>query len=135
MKGYRFQALVSSLPAATHPPLRCGVITPIVSVIKELWEGFALPTLCLEQFWATEAVLSLAMLTYNLSVLFQGYLGWQRKLTIHSLRFWLLVTAGVLSYPRGKTTIKLAVPIPRTGLVAAVVAQNPESYLAPSSRP
>ena len=35
---------------------------------------------------------------------------WQQKVTIHSLRFWLFVTAGVLSYPRGQTTIKLAVP-------------------------
>ena len=62
-------------------------------------------------FWATEAALTLATLTYNLSVLFQRYLGWQKKVTIHSLRFWLFVTAGVLSYARGKTTIKLAVPV------------------------
>jgi hypothetical protein len=27
-----------------------------------------------------------------------------------NLRFWLFVTAGVLSHPGGKTTIKLAVP-------------------------
>lgn len=70
--GYRFQALVTSLPKATHPPL--------------------------------------AVLTSNLSVLFQRHLGWQQKVTIDSLRFWLFVTAGVLSYPRGQTTIKLAVP-------------------------
>jgi len=30
---------------------------------------------------------------------------------MHSLRFWLFVTAGVLSYPRGQNTIKLAVPV------------------------
>jgi hypothetical protein len=65
-------------------------------VIKELREGFALPTLCLENFWATEAALSLAVVTYNLTVLFQRHLGWQTKVTIHSLRFWLFVTAGVL---------------------------------------
>jgi hypothetical protein len=79
-------------------------------VIKELREGFALPTLCLEKFWASEAALSLATLTYNLTVLFQRHLGWQQKVTIHSLRFWLFVTAGVLSHPAGKTTVKLAVP-------------------------
>jgi hypothetical protein len=45
------------------------------NVIKELSEGFALPMLCLEKFWATEATLSLAVLTYNLSVLFQRHLG------------------------------------------------------------
>jgi Transposase DDE domain group 1 len=113
--GYRFQALVTSLPATTHPPLAVWRYyngrSDCENVIKELREGFALPTLCLEKFWATEAALSLATLTYNLSVLFQRHLGWQQKVTIHSLRFWLFVTAGVLSYPRGKTTIKLAVPV------------------------
>jgi hypothetical protein len=112
--GYRFQALVTSLPQATHPPLAVWRYyngrADCENVIKELREGFALPTLCLEQFWASEAALSLATLTYNLTVLFQRHLGWQRKVTITSLRFWLFVTAGVLSHPGGKTTVKLAVP-------------------------
>jgi hypothetical protein len=112
--GYHFQALVTSLPAATHPPLAVWRYyngrADCEHVIKELQSGFALPTLCLEKFWATEAALSLATVTYNLTVLFQRHLGWQQKVTIHSLRFWLFVTAGVLSYAQGKTTIKLAVP-------------------------
>jgi hypothetical protein len=112
--GYHFQALVTSLPAATHPPLAVWRYyngrADCENVIKELQSGFALPTLCLEKFWATEAALSLATVTYNLTVLFQRHLGWQQKVTIHSLRFWLFVTAGVLSYAQGKTTIKLAVP-------------------------
>ncbi len=112
--GYRFQALVTSLPAASHPPLAVWRYyngrADCENVIKELREGFALPTLCLEKFWATEAALSLAALTYNLTALFQRHLGWQQKVTIHSLRFWLFVTAGVLSHPAGKTTVKLAVP-------------------------
>jgi hypothetical protein len=111
--GYRFQALVTSLPAS-QPPLSVWRYyngrADCENVIKELREGFALPTLCLRSFWATEAALSLATLTYNLSVLFQRHLGWQKKVTIHTLRFWLFVTAGVLSHPQGKTTIKLAVP-------------------------
>jgi len=37
-------------------------------------------------------------------------LGWQQKVTIQTLRYWLFVTAGVLSHPAGRTTIKLAVP-------------------------
>jgi hypothetical protein len=112
--GYRFQALVTSLPSATHPPLAVWRYyngrADCENVIKELREGFALPSLCLEKFWATEAALSLAVLTYNLTVLFQRHLGWQQKVTIHSLRFWLFVTAGVVSHPAGKTTVKLAVP-------------------------
>ncbi len=114
--GWRFQALVTSLPGTSHPPLRVWRYyngrADCENVIKELREGFALPTLCLEKFWSSEAALSLAVLTYNLSVLFQRHLGWQQKVTIHSLRFWLFVTAGVLSHPSGKTTVKLAVPPP-----------------------
>jgi hypothetical protein len=64
----------------------------------------------LEQFWASEAALCLACLTYNLIVLFERHLGWQHKVTLRNLRFWLFVTAGVLSHPAGKSTIKLAVP-------------------------
>ena len=115
--GYRFQALVTSLPRTTWPPLAVWRYyngrADCENVIKELPTGFALPTLCREKFWVTEAALSLATLTYNLTVLFQRHLGWQsrrRGMTIHSLRFWLLVTAGVISRPAGQTTIKLAVP-------------------------
>jgi len=111
---YRFQALVTSLPAATHSPLAVWRYyngrADCENVIKELQAGFALPTLCLEQFWASEAALSLDSLTYNLTVLFQRHLGWQQKVTLRNLRFWLFVTAGVLSHPAGKTTVKLAVP-------------------------
>jgi len=80
------------------------------NVINELQAGCALPTLCLENFWGSEAALSLATLTYNLIILFERQLGWQQKVTLRNLRFWLFVTAGVLSHPAGKTTIKLAVP-------------------------
>lgn len=112
--GYHFQALLTSLP----PTRMAGLAVwryyngraDCENVIKELQQGFALPSLCLRSFWATEAALSLAALTYNLTVLFQRHLGWQQKVTIQSLRYWLFVTAGVLSHPAGRTTIKLAVP-------------------------
>jgi hypothetical protein len=111
--GYLFQALVTSLPWRTSPLTVWRYYNgraDCENVIKELQSGFALGTLCLESFWATEAALSLAVLTYNLTVLFQRHLGWQTKVTIHSLRFWLFVTAGSISHPKGTTTIKLAVP-------------------------
>jgi hypothetical protein len=111
--GYVFQALVTSLPRSV-PPLAVwrdyNGRADCENVIKELQYGFASPTLCLRSFWATEAALSLATLTYNLTVLFQHHLGWQTKVTIHSLRFWLFVTPGLITHPAGKTTIKLAVP-------------------------
>jgi hypothetical protein len=104
--GYRFQALVTSLPRATHPPLAVWRYyngrADCENVIKDLHEGFVLRTLCLEKFWRSEAALSLATLTYNLTVLFQRHLCWQQKVTIHSMRFWLFVTAGVLNHPGGK---------------------------------
>jgi hypothetical protein len=111
--GYLFQALVTSLPVSSCPLAvwrHYNGRADCENVIKELQSGFALGTLCLESFWATEAALSLAVLTYNLTVLFQRHLGWQTKVTIHSLRFWLFVTAGIISHPKGKTTIRLAVP-------------------------
>jgi hypothetical protein len=113
--GYRFQALVTSLPRSVAPLAvwrDYNGRADCENVIKELQQGFALPTLCLQSFWATEAALALATLTYNLTVLFQRHLGWQHKVTIQSLRYWLFVTAGVLSEPAGRTTVKLAV-LPR----------------------
>lgn len=105
---------MTSLPKTTHPPLAVRLYyngrADCENVIKELQAGFALPTLCLESFWASEAALSLATLTYNLVLLFERHLGWQQKVTLRSLRFWLLMTAGVLSHPAGQITVKLAVP-------------------------
>ena len=97
--GYRFQALVTSLP----PTQMAGLAVwwyyngraDCENVIKELQQGFALPSLCLRSFWATEAALSLAAVTYNLTVLFQRHLGWQQKVTIQTLRYWLFVTSVV----------------------------------------
>jgi hypothetical protein len=111
--GYLFQALVTSLPP-TQSPLQIWRFyngrADCENVIKELQQGFALPTLCLESFWATEAALSLATLAYNLTVLFEQHLGWKQRATVQSLRFWLFVTAGIITHPAGQTTIKLAVP-------------------------
>ena len=111
--GYLFQALVTNLPPST-PPLEVWRFynqrADCENVIKELASGFGLSTLICRKFFSTEAVLSLAVLTYNLTVLFQRHLGWLQKVTIHSLRFWLFITPGIISHPANKTTIKLAVP-------------------------
>jgi hypothetical protein len=116
--GYHFQALVTSLSPHLGPLAVWRYYNgraDCENVIKELQQGFALPSLCLRSFWATEAALSLAALTYNLTVLFQRHLGWQQKVTIQSLRYWLFMTAGVLSHPAGRTTVKLAVPLRERG--------------------
>jgi len=112
--GYLFQALVTNLGDA-HVPLavwrdyngRAGC----ECVIKELDEDFALPKLILSKFWATEAALSLAVLSYNLVVLFQQKLGWQHeRITTKSLRYWMFVTAGALVNHARKRVLQLAIP-------------------------
>lgn len=46
----------------------------------------------------------------NLTVLFPRALGWQNKVTIQLLRYWIFVTGGLISSPQGKTTIKFFFP-------------------------
>ena len=111
--GYLFPALVTNRPASVLPIAvwreyngRAGC----ENVIQEWDSGFGLPQLIGRKFGATEAALSLAVLSYNRTVLFQRHLGWLEKVTVHTLRYRLFVTAGVWSHPAGKTTIKLAVP-------------------------
>ena len=54
--------------------------------------------------------MSFGVLAHNLVVLFERKLGWLEAVMIGSPRYWLFVTAGVISHLQGKTTIKLAVP-------------------------
>jgi hypothetical protein len=111
--GYGFQALVTNLPASV-PPLevwrdyngRAGC----EGVIKQLDMDFALDKLCLQKFFASEAALSLAVVAYNLCVLFQRRLGWLDRVTAATLRYRLFTTGGVISKSGGRTTIRLAVP-------------------------
>jgi hypothetical protein len=94
--GYLYQALVTNLPESERPIAvwreyhgRAGC----EEVIKQLEADFGLPQLCLEKFRATEAALSLAVLSYNLGVLFQRRLGWLERVTAATLRFRLFRTA------------------------------------------
>jgi hypothetical protein len=111
--GYTFQALVTNLPESVAPIAvwrdyngRSGC----ESVIKQLDMDFALDKLCLKKFFATEAAMSLAVVAYNLCVLFQRHLGWMDRVTASTLRFRLFTTGGVISKTGGRTTIRLAVP-------------------------
>jgi hypothetical protein len=111
--GFAYQALVTSLPHTVRPIAvwrdyngRAGC----ENVIKELDAHFGLPQLCLKKFWSTEAALSLAVLSYNLCVLFQRHLGWLQQVTAGTLRFRLFTTGGILSRSGGVTTLRLSVP-------------------------
>jgi hypothetical protein len=110
--GYAFQVLVTSLPASV-PALevwrRYNGRAGSENIIKELDSSFALPQICLEKFYATEAALSLAVLTYNLCLLFQKHLGWKERVNAATLRFRLFTAAGIISQSGGYTTLRLAV--------------------------
>lgn len=113
--GYLYQALVNNLPSSVPPLEVWRQYNPRAGceeVIKQLDADFALPKLCLQKFWSTEAALSLAILSYNLTQLFQRHLGWMDRVTAATLRFRLFTTGGILSQTAGVTTIRLAVRDP-----------------------
>jgi hypothetical protein len=111
--GYKYQALVTSLPES-YTPLQVWFEyngrANIENVIKELKDGFGLGGFCCQSFYATEAALSLAVMTYNLTVLFAQQLGWLQKVTINTLRYRLFRCAGIISQSQGRTTIRLGIP-------------------------
>jgi hypothetical protein len=113
--GYLYQALVTNLPTRVPPLEVWRQYNPRAGceeVIKQLDADFGLPKLCLKNFWSTEAALSLAILSYNLTQLFQRHLGWLDRVTAATLRFRLFTTGGILSQTGGVTTIRLAVREP-----------------------
>ena len=110
--GYTFQVLVTNLPrhvGALRVWRQYNGRAGSENVIRELDECFALPQLSLKKFYATEAALSLAILSYNLCILFQTHLGWLDRVTAATLRFLVFTTGGVISRTGGYTTIRLAV--------------------------
>lgn len=114
--GYLYQALVTNLPqsvSALEVWRQYNQRAGCEEVIKQLDMDFALPKLCLKSFWGTEAALSLAILSYNLTQLFQRHLGWMDRVTASTLRFRLFTTGGILSQTGGVTTIRLAVRDPQ----------------------
>ena len=71
--GYQYQALLTNLGDEVNAVdiwRDYNGRTQMENVIKELKNGFGLPGFCCHKFFATEAVLSLAVFTYNLYQLF-----------------------------------------------------------------
>lgn len=112
-KIYRYQVLVTNLPLSTDGLSvwrtyngRAGM----ENVIKELDENFAMPKTSLKSFWATEAALSLSVLSYNLSVMFQNFFHWKEPVRADTLRYRLFCTGGIVSKSARKKTLRLSVP-------------------------
>jgi len=110
--GYTYQMLITTLPQSVSGLevwRRYNGRAGCESIIKELDASFALPQLSLQKFYATEAAMTLAVLSYNLCALFQRHVGWQQRVNASTLRFRLFTTGGVISRAGGRVTIKLAV--------------------------
>ena len=110
--GYRFQALVTNLPASVDALgvwRRYNGRAEIENRIRELGEQFGIKRLCCQSFWATEALHHLAIAAYNMCVLLQRRLGQLDKCELNTLRWRLFGRAAVWSRARGKPTLRLAV--------------------------
>lgn len=110
--GYKYQVLVTSLPesyTALQVWFEYNGRANIENVIKELKGGFGLGGFCCKGFYATEAALCLAVMTYNLTVLFARHLGWLEKVTITTLRYRLFHCAGIISQSQGRTTVRFGI--------------------------
>lgn len=115
LPGYQFQALVTSLSrdsSSLSVWRRYNGRADVENVIKELDHGFGLPKFCCQSFWATEAVLSMAVLAYNLAQLFLKHLGWLDKITVQTLRLRLWSCAGIISKSQGRHTLRLGISPP-----------------------
>ena len=113
--GYRFQALVTSLPRSWSPAAiwrRYNGRAEIENRIKELAGQFGLKSFCCRKFWATEAACQLAIAADNLCVLFQRHLGQTQKVERQTLRFRLFSRAAVFSRAQGRPTLKFAIAPP-----------------------
>lgn len=111
--GYKFQALVTSLPASIGPLevwRRYNGRADSENRLKELGREFGIRGLCCRTFWATEAAHLLAIVAHNLCVLLQRELGKLQKIEAQTLRMRLFQHAGVWSRAQGRPTLRLAVP-------------------------
>ena len=129
---YRFQALVTSLPPSTPPPLAVWRYyngrADCENVIKELQTGFARPTLCLEQFWASEAARSLDSLTYNLIVLFERHLGLAAQSDAAESAVLAVRDRRCVEPSGGQDDHQAGRAKTRTGLVVTLVEKDFEPY-------
>lgn len=111
-KQYRYQVLTTNLPLSVDGLTvwrRYNGRAGLENVIKELDENFALPKTTLKSFWATEAALSLAVLSYNLTVLFQLFFKWKNPVRTDTLRYRLFGTGGLLSNKARTLRLRLSV--------------------------
>jgi len=118
---YRFAALVTDLDLPSETVWRTyRRRADAENRIKELKYDFGADSFCLNDFWATEACLSIALFAYNLMSLFrQAVLKTALKQspandiqhTLKTLRYKLFAKAGYLTCEGRKDILKLAVAL------------------------
>ena len=80
--------------------------------IKELKEDFGVDGFCLDSFHGTEAVLRLIGFLYNLITLFRDRVLETAKPRLRTIRFQILLVAGVLGAAGKKTVLRLSTSSP-----------------------
>jgi hypothetical protein len=109
--GYRFQALITSLPdyhSALDVWCTYNGRADCENRIREIGSQFGLRGLCCKRFWATEAAHQLAVTAYNLCVLFQRELGLPKKVELRTLRMHFFCRAAVWSRSQNVPTLRIA---------------------------
>jgi len=116
---YRFAALVTDLDLpATEIWRSYRGRADCENRIKELKYDFAADSFCLNDFWATEACLNIALLAYNLMSLFRQAVlkasvlqsgGQDVQHTLKTLRYKLFAKAGYTTHEGRKDILKLCV--------------------------
>lgn len=132
--GYRFQALVTNLPASWSMVgvwRRYNGRGDSENRIRELGAQFGVKGLCCQKFWATQAACQFAIWAYNLCVLLQRELGLLDKVQLQTLRWRLFCRAGVWSLAQGKPTLKLAIRGPKERHWWIKVAEKLQDILPP----
>ena len=116
---YRFAALVTDLDLPAQEIWRSyRGRADCENRIKELKYDFAADSFCLNDFWATEACLNVALLAYNLMSLFRQAVlkasalrsdGRDIQHTLKTLRYKLFAKAGYTTTDGRKDILKLAI--------------------------
>jgi hypothetical protein len=112
LPGYRYQALLTDVDSRYSPVdvwRRYNGRADCENRIKEVGNQFGIHALCCQRFWATEAAHLMAIIAYDLCVLFQRELGIDNKVELTTLRLKLFCHAAVWSRPANAPTLRFAI--------------------------
>ena len=110
--GYKFQALLTNLPASIGPVeiwRRYNGRADVENRIKELAHQYGLKSFCCQKFWATEAALNMAIIASNLARLFQMHIHGAERVELKTLRLRFFARAAVFSRAQGRNNLRFAI--------------------------